>query len=319
MPYHRLSFGVHAVVIAGSKRYVSEWDSPNGRFPMVEGLFGPVGNMEDTMQWNKSYSIGIQKIDDQHKRLMQLISRLEDVITTERVSKTMGDALKAIVDYTNYHFNDEEDLMVQIKYSERLQHKEMHETLIAEVRKILLDLRGGKPLSVVDLIGFLKHWVIDHIEKEDKKIGLEMEKLRESMIDPNEKMPELKKSPPHELKGNLQKLSSFADRDLITKEEFAGKKAELLDKFVRKFSPGNVFAVIEEFKAFHLLHEGGLIDEDDVKRIVPELSNKIDLSVLLPKEETLEDALAHLNRLFETNIISKEIYSTLKKELLNQI
>jgi len=209
--------------------------------------------------------------------------------------------------------------MTQINFSGYHEHKALHKALIDEVRGILLDIRNGKHIFVVDLISFLKKWIVDHIEKEDNKIGLEMKKLRETLIDPDGKTNNIIKSPTHELKGNLQKLKSFVSQNLITKEDFDAKKTELLDKFVRKFSPKTVVEVIEEFNSFHSLKEDGLINEDDKKRIAPELSKKLDLSVILSNDESLEDSLAHLSSIFETKIIPKEVYDTFKKKILKQI
>ena len=81
----------------------------------------------------------------------------------------------------------------------------------------------------------------------------------------------------------------------------------------------NVVEVIEEFNSFHSLKEDGLINEEDEKRIAGGLSNKLDLSVILSNEESLEDSLVHLSSFFEKGIISKEVYDTFKKEVLKQI
>jgi hemerythrin len=68
------------------------------------------------MKWNESLSIGVAKIDSQHRKLIGMVKQLENALDGSNTLKEMGRTLKSVVDYTNYHFKDEEDLMAQIKW-----------------------------------------------------------------------------------------------------------------------------------------------------------------------------------------------------------
>lgn len=271
------------------------------------------------MQWNRSYSIGVEKIDNQHKRLMQFATTLENAIQDGSASENMGRILKSLVDYTCYHFKDEEDLMIQINFSEYDQHKELHMALIDDVRKILLDIRRGRSLSAADLMLFLKKWITDHIEKEDKKIGIVMEKIRAEFNDPSGKADKLVKTPTHEVGINLEKLRYLVSEALITKDDLETKKKDLLDKFTESFSPNSFVEVIEEFNSVSILAEKGLINNEDKHRIEQEWSNRLDLSKIISDDDSLEDSLQQLKSLLEKKIISNESYDKSKTDILKRI
>ena len=132
------------------------------------------------MQWNSSFSIGVEKIDSQHQRLFHLVSRLEKELAGQQSADTVGQALKFLVDYTSYHFKDEESLMAQINFAELEAHRLLHNQLIDQVRAILLDIRAGSLITVADLTSFLYRWIVDHIEQEDKQIGRAVQALQSS-------------------------------------------------------------------------------------------------------------------------------------------
>ena len=123
------------------------------------------------IKWVNDYSIGVDSIDNQHKRLVSMINQLQKSIPSGIVNQEMGLVLKSLVDYTKYHFAEEEKLMEQIHFSELERHRQLHIDLTAQVTGIIVGLKKGKELTVFELIEFLKNWLIDHIIKEDRKIG----------------------------------------------------------------------------------------------------------------------------------------------------
>jgi hemerythrin-like metal-binding protein len=122
------------------------------------------------MEWKENYNTGIKEIDRQHRKLVDIISQLQDSLSDGLVNKEMGKVLKGLVDYTRNHFRDEEALMRQIGFAEIATHKATHEMLINQIRDILLGLKGGKQLTAIELIEFLKKWLVEHILNEDMKL-----------------------------------------------------------------------------------------------------------------------------------------------------
>lgn len=123
------------------------------------------------MEWHDSYCIGIEEIDNQHKELVAMVSRLQDTLVHGDINKEVANALRFLVDYTKRHFADEERIMQSLNHPELAHHKELHQKLINDVVLILLDLKKGKSIDPLALIDFLVKWLINHVRYEDKKIG----------------------------------------------------------------------------------------------------------------------------------------------------
>jgi hemerythrin len=123
------------------------------------------------MEWHDSYYIGIEKIDQQHKELVQMVSRLQETLLHGDIHKEIGNGLRFLVDYTKHHFHDEEEIMTSMNYEDLPHHKELHKKLINEVVLVLMEIKKGKAVDPLSLIDFLVDWLINHVLYEDKKIG----------------------------------------------------------------------------------------------------------------------------------------------------
>jgi len=133
------------------------------------------------IEWDESYSVGVKRIDIQHKKMLGMIGDLEDSVNLGTSSKLLGNTIKFLVDYIRYHFADEEELMERFNYSELDFQRERHHEFIQKVTSVLQDLKAGKGVDVLHVMQYLIDWNVDHILKNDTKIGLEMrEKLSDA-------------------------------------------------------------------------------------------------------------------------------------------
>jgi hemerythrin-like metal-binding protein len=124
-------------------------------------------NNKALVDWKDEYSIGLQEIDEQHEVLFDLINRLWAAIVKQAQT---GDILKIVRElehYTLSHFTAEETFMRVSEYPKFLDHKKQHEDFVARVAKEREAVMGGKSISL-DLIRFLKDWLINHILVSDK-------------------------------------------------------------------------------------------------------------------------------------------------------
>lgn len=125
------------------------------------------------ISWQKIFNTGIPQVDEQHKKLVSMINQLEDChdSSDEAVDHEVGLVLKKLVDYTQYHFSEEERLMDEIRYFDRGRHVEKHKELIHQVAAILKRLKATGAVNVYEIMCFLRDWLLDHIVLEDVKIG----------------------------------------------------------------------------------------------------------------------------------------------------
>ena len=83
--------------------------------------------------------------------------------------EAVGNALGKLIDYTGTHFEHEEKLFAQHNYPEQKGHKEIHKKLVAQVVEFQNQFKSGEKDVSLELMEFLKDWLLDHIKKTDKK------------------------------------------------------------------------------------------------------------------------------------------------------
>jgi hemerythrin-like metal-binding protein len=276
------------------------------------------GGQEEAMQWNSTFSIGVEKIDGQHKRLFELATLLEQELSGQQAAKSVGKALKFLVDYTIYHFKDEESLMAQINYPELDAHQALHKQLIEKVRAILLDVRAGRLPTVADLTSFLFQWIVEHIEQEDKKVGHAIQALSHRSASSDTPADILRQSATHLIKANLTKIQMLRKKSLINDIDAQAYKQNLVDKFIGNFTPTSMIEVIEEYEGIKALCDAGLMTEAEMEAIRPRFAEKIDLKGLLADDNTVELSLAHLDLLVGEKLIEAAACDRYKKRLLRK-
>ncbi len=124
------------------------------------------------ISWLNVYNTGIAKIDEQHKKLVQMINDLESAQGKENEAQIIRDIFYRLVDYTHYHFTQEEMLMGEAEYPKTSTHKQQHKILVEEIVKMLEALKTGKLVVGEKLMTMLKDWLITHILGYDKEFGI---------------------------------------------------------------------------------------------------------------------------------------------------
>ncbi|MBI1937888.1 MAG: bacteriohemerythrin [Ignavibacteriales bacterium] len=121
------------------------------------------------LTWNNTYSVNINSIDNQHKRLVDLMNNLHDAMKQGKGKDVLGEILNDLANYTVYHFNHEEKLFASHGYPEGNLHKAEHDKLIKQVDELKNKYNSGSVTVTLDVLNFLKNWLTDHIVGSDKK------------------------------------------------------------------------------------------------------------------------------------------------------
>lgn len=121
------------------------------------------------VEWKDEYSVGIESIDRQHKKLIALINSLQTAVNYSTGAEYEQEALDALVDYTKTHFKYEEDLMEKNAYPDFTTHRAEHELMISRVEQVLAEYRRNPDAAMQDAIDFLRDWLINHINGTDKQ------------------------------------------------------------------------------------------------------------------------------------------------------
>jgi hemerythrin len=121
------------------------------------------------IEWNDAFSVGIQKIDEQHKKFFSITNLLFDSMRGAQDREVIGSVLKELQQYVVYHFKAEESLMKMYNYPNMNAHKQEHDGAIHTVNKLVLDYERGVQTVDIELLKFLSDWIQSHILQVDRK------------------------------------------------------------------------------------------------------------------------------------------------------
>ena len=119
--------------------------------------------------WKDEYSVGIDSIDQQHRRLVNLINQLTIAVDYSTGEEFEREALAELVDYTKTHFTYEEGLMEDNGYPDFEAHRAQHKEMIAEVDAVLAEYEKDHDMAMRHASDYLKTWLINHINGTDKQ------------------------------------------------------------------------------------------------------------------------------------------------------
>jgi hemerythrin len=126
--------------------------------------------MEELFHWSNWLSTGIEKFDDQHKKLIGMVNDLHDAMSEGKGEDVILEIMNGLIHYTIHHFNAEEDAMIANNFDRYLDHKKEHEDLKNSVTSFMKKYSDHE-LETIDLYEFLTNWVTNHILVTDKKYG----------------------------------------------------------------------------------------------------------------------------------------------------
>ncbi len=121
------------------------------------------------LEWNDSYSVGIESIDNDHKKLIHLINNLQTAVDYKTDKQFEKQTLDEVIDYTKYHFGREEKLMEEHNYPDFEPHKGKHEEMIAKVTEFVQAYENDESRAIESLLSYLKSWLINHISGTDQE------------------------------------------------------------------------------------------------------------------------------------------------------
>ncbi|MDR2397182.1 MAG: bacteriohemerythrin [Spirochaetaceae bacterium] len=130
--------------------------------------------------WEDRYSVGITAIDDQHKELLVLTNKLYEACREgeDKARVYFKEVIHGAVEYVQFHFSSEEQLMERVGFPELPAHKVEHALFIKEVLDAVKNLENGKTFVPNAFVRFLRDWVLTHIAMSDFKYAEYIQGLR---------------------------------------------------------------------------------------------------------------------------------------------
>ena len=122
------------------------------------------------MEWDESLSIGVELIDEQHKKWIEHIGNVQAAIEARRGMPQIASTLDFLINYTQFHFSTEERSMSETGYPELESHRGRHEELKGTLGHLIEDFKeDGVTEKLSEAIGtFLGNWLRNHIRTVDQ-------------------------------------------------------------------------------------------------------------------------------------------------------
>jgi hemerythrin-like metal-binding protein len=120
-------------------------------------------------EWDGTLETGDPLVDQQHRRIHELVGELERAEDTPAELMRVLDHLAVHVDT---HFATEERLMVAQAYPQELAdaHRAEHAALTQSTRAIIVSFRKGELRSLAPVLEFLRGWLANHVHKCDLQL-----------------------------------------------------------------------------------------------------------------------------------------------------
>ena len=122
---------------------------------------------DELVRWSQQYALGLDEIDEQHRVLIVLINDIWKAIVKREDKTKLFELVGELEKYTIAHFAAEEAFMRVTDYPGFPQHKTEHQKFVDRVAKER-QLAVEQGVLSLDLMYFLRDWLIDHILMSDK-------------------------------------------------------------------------------------------------------------------------------------------------------
>ena len=120
------------------------------------------------VEWQACYSVGNERLDQQHQRLVGLINQLGESMDTGAERTALMKILNSLAGYTKTHFAEEERLMAERGYPDLASHKEEHVALNGQLAEFYRDFFLTSRPQTAEIMAFLQGWLYRHILEKDK-------------------------------------------------------------------------------------------------------------------------------------------------------
>ncbi len=130
----------------------------------------------EPLPWNDSYLTGIERIDDQHRVLVNTLNEANARLAVGVTREALEQITRSLLSYALYHFETEESLMQQYGYAkldtaDAEKHRGEHRSFSQQVVALREGLHNGNLVTREELLSFLNNWLVNHILHTDKRLG----------------------------------------------------------------------------------------------------------------------------------------------------
>lgn len=119
------------------------------------------------VDWGGALVLGVAQIDEHHEKLVEILNDCFRALMLNDHRRELEEIVKELHEYTCYHFRAEERLMGELGYPEAALHGEAHAAFVSSIEQFQQRLRASESFVAVDVLTFLKEWLVAHILRAD--------------------------------------------------------------------------------------------------------------------------------------------------------
>ncbi len=122
-----------------------------------------------TLEWNEDYELKIDKIDEHHKRFLEIINLLINVTENRSCEEEISLVFFRLIFYVENYFIDEEIILKEYNCTNLKEHKEEHNKFVKEIIKFQNEYQKHDKTVCKRLLNYLQSWFNEHILAYDRK------------------------------------------------------------------------------------------------------------------------------------------------------
>jgi len=123
-----------------------------------------------TIEFIDALKTGVDKIDNQHEALVDMINYLIQAKENESLPETISFVLGEMSKYVYLHFRDEEQFMLDNFYPGLADHRLVHESFEKKIQELQGLYDAGRIDLLEDVLEFLINWLVQHIQGDDQEM-----------------------------------------------------------------------------------------------------------------------------------------------------
>lgn len=122
------------------------------------------------IRWDDRYVLNVGNIDEQHKKLVDMINEFYEGISQKDSDVALKELLKGLIDYAEYHFSTEETFMKQHEFPFMIRHVGQHDAFRKHVGDCQRRIEFKELVISFEITNYLRTWLLDHILASDKDL-----------------------------------------------------------------------------------------------------------------------------------------------------
>ena len=130
------------------------------------------------MNWNEKLQLNIPDMDSQHKRWISILNELHEAVNSGKAAERIGLIINQLVNYTKTHLAAEEKFLKSIRYPDLAAHEAIHREMTDKVMEFQAKYDAGDRAITIQIISFVREWLVNHIQTVDRKYAQYHESTR---------------------------------------------------------------------------------------------------------------------------------------------